>query len=143
MPGESLVFRPTQKVPTWVKDEIVTLDAEHEALKVRRSETPKHVTVAELDERLDALPSSEKLLLDIVRMIAYRAETRMMSAVAAAQGAKQRPRRPLAELFQSDADIAGLLDELNRTRTIFPGTGLRMIYELPDNARKPGPEASP
>ncbi len=53
----------------------------------------------------DALPSSKKLLLDIVRMIAYRAETRMMSAVAVAQGAKQRPRRPLAELFQSDADI--------------------------------------
>ncbi len=140
-------------MPTWVK--------------VRRSETPKHVTVAELDERLDALPSSERLLLDIVRMIAYRAETRMMSAVAAAQGAKQRSRRPLAELFQSDvdiipdpengvlrvrilgtasnardADIAGLLDELNRMRTVFPGTGLRMIYELPDNARKPGPEAS-
>ncbi len=41
-----------------------------------------------------------------------------------------------------DADIAGLLDELNRMRTVFPGTGLRMIYELPDNARKPGPEAS-
>ncbi len=42
-----------------------------------------------------------------------------------------------------DADIAGLLDELNRTRTVFPGTGLRMVYELPDNARKLGPEASP
>ncbi len=121
-----------------------------------------------LDERLDALPSSERLLLDIVRMIAYRAETRMMSAVVAAQGVKQRPRRPLAELFQSDADLipdpehgvlrvrilgtacnardadlAGLLDELNRTRTIFPGTNLRMIYELPDNAHKLGPEASP
>ncbi len=147
-----------------LKDEIVTLGAEHEALKVRRSETPKHVTVAELDERLDALPSSEKLLLDIVRMTACRAEARMMSAVAAAQGAKQRPRRPLAELFRSDADIipdpengvlrvrilgtasnardadiAGLLDGLNWTRTIFPGTGLRMIHELADNARKPGP----
>ncbi len=122
----------------------MTLDAEHTALKVQRSEIPKHVTVAELDEdkRLDALSSSEKLLLDIVRMIAYRAETRMMSAVAAAQGAKQRPRRPLAELFQSDADIAGLLGELNRMRTVFPGTGLRMIYELPDNARKLGPKAS-
>ena len=152
-----------------LNDEIGTLDAEREALKTRRAETPKHVTVAELDEkdRLDALPSGERLLLDIVRMIAYRAETRMMSAVAEAQGAKQRPRRPLAELFQSDADItpdpengvlrvrilgtasdaadaaiAGLLDELNRTRTVFPGTDLRMVYELPENARNLGPEAS-
>ncbi len=152
-----------------LQDKIVTLDAEHEALKVRRAEIPKHVTVAELDEndRLDALPSSERLLLDIVRMIAYRAETRMMAAVAQAQGAKQRPRRPLAELFQSDADIipdqenrvlrvrflgtasnardadiAGLLDELNQTRTTFPGTDLRMIYDMPDNPPKLGPEAS-
>ena len=152
-----------------LNDEIVTLDAEREAIKTRRAETPKHVTVAELDEdeRLDALPSGERLLLDIVRMIAYRAETRMMSAVAEAQGAKQRPRRPLAELFQSDADIipdpengvlrvcilgtasdagdaaiAGLLDELNRTRTVFPGTDLQMVYELPGNARNFGPEAS-
>ena len=143
-----------------LNDEIGTLDAEREALKTRRSETPKHVTVAELDEdeRFDALPSGEKLLLDVVRMIAYHAETRMMSAVAEARGAKQRPRRPLAELFRSDADIipapengilrvrilgtasdagdaaiAGLLDEINRTRTVFPGTGFRLVYEMPSD----------
>ncbi len=86
----------------------------------------------------------------------------MMPAVADAQGKKQRPRRLLAELFQSEADIvpepengilrvriigtasnsgdaaiAGLLEELTRTRTVFPGTGLRMVYELPDKAAKP------
>ena len=111
---------------------------------------------------LDALLADEKLLLDIVRMIAYRAETRMMPAVADAQGKKQRPRRLLAELFQSEADIvpepesrilrvriigtasnsgdaaiAGLLEELTETRTVFPGTGLRMVYELPAKAAKP------
>ncbi len=76
-----------------------------------------------------------------------------------------RGRRPLAELFRSEADIvpdpesgilrvrilgtasnagdaaiAGLLEELNQTRTVFPGTGLRMVYELPGNdarAEKP------
>ena len=100
-------------------------------------------------------------------MIAYRAETRMMPAVADAQGGKQRPRRPLAELFQSDADIipdpengilrvrilgtasnagdaaiAGLLEELNQTRTIFPGTSLRMVYELPPNGENQGETGS-
>ena len=30
-----------------------------------------------------------------------------------------------------DAAIAGLLDELNSTRTHFSGTGMRMVYELP------------
>ena len=135
-----------------------TLDAEREALKLRRRETPTHIRAADLEEheRLDALPSGEKLLLDCIRMIAYRAETRMMAAVAVAQGKKQRPRRPLRALFQSDADIIpepdagilrvrilgtasdagdaafrGLIEELNQTRTIFPGTTLRMVYELP------------
>ena len=110
-------------------------------------------------EALDALPEGEKLLLDLIRMIAYRAETRMMSAVAQAQGKKQRPRRNLRALLQADADIipepgneivrvrvlgtasnagdnalAGLLHELNQTRTKFPGTNLRMVYELPQFA---------
>jgi len=147
-----------------IRAENANLDAECQALKTRRREVRKHVTVADLGERdrLDALPAGEKLLLDIVRMIAYRAETRMMPAVADAQGKKQRPRRLLAELFQSEADIvpepengilrvriigtasnsgdaaiAGLLEELTRTRTVFPGTGLRMVYELPDKAAKP------
>ncbi len=78
-----------------------------------------------------------------------------------------QPRRPLAELFRSEADIvpdqesgvlrvrilgtasnagdaaiAGLLDELNRTGTVFPGTGLRLVYELPAFARTTGQEAS-
>ncbi len=90
-------------------------------------------------------------------MIAYRAETRMMAAVAKEQGKKQRPRRHLRALLQADADIlpdpergilrvrilgtacnasddaiAGLLQELNDTRTLFPGTELRMVYELPE-----------
>ncbi len=86
----------------------------------------------------------------------------MMPAVADAQGARQRPRRPLAELFRSEADIfpepengildtasdagdaavAGLLEELNQTCTIFPGTGLRMVYELPGNNARAGKPAS-
>ncbi|MDE0406544.1 MAG: hypothetical protein OXN81_01675 [Alphaproteobacteria bacterium] len=141
-----------------------TLDAEREALKIERKAVPRHITVAELgeDEKLDALPSGEKLLLDVIRMIAYRAETRMMPAIAEVQGTKPRPRRPLQALFGAAADvipepgegilrvrilgsasnagdaaIAGLLDELNQTRTIFPGTELRMVYELPRNGTDP------
>ena len=40
------------------------------------------------------------------------------------------------------AAIAGLPDELNETRTVFPGTGLRMVYELPQVAPTTGQEAS-
>ena len=145
------------------------LEAEYEALKLRRTEIPRHITVADLEEheKLDALPAGEKLLLDCIRMIAYRAETRMMAAVAVAQGQKQRPRRPLSALFQADADIIpepdagilrvrilgtasnagdaafrGLLEELNQTRTTFPGTTLRMVYELPADGAQPGETGS-
>ncbi len=152
-----------------LRDETGTLDAGREALKARRPETPKHVTVAQPDGRgrPEALPPRERLPRDIVRMISCRAETRMMSAVAEAQGAKRRPRRPLAELFRSDADIipdpdngilrvripgtagdagdavvAGLPEELNQTRTIFPRTRLRMVYELPKRGAEPGERGS-
>ena len=89
------------------------------------------------------------------------------TVVAQAQGKTQRPRRHLRAIFQSDADIipepsngilririlgtvsdagdnatAGLLQELNLTRTIFPGTNLRMIYELPGNTADPDPSGS-
>ena len=141
------------------------LDAEYEAQKLRRKEITSHITVAELDpsQALDALPEGEKLFLDLIRMIAYRAETRMMSAVAQAQGKNQRPRRHLRALFQADADIlpepgngilrvrilgtasnagdnaiAGLLEELNQTRTVYPGTNLRMVYELPKKPDRSG-----
>ncbi|MCY4459227.1 MAG: hypothetical protein OXC26_02325, partial [Albidovulum sp.] len=45
-----------------------------------------------------------------------------------------------------DAAVAGLLQELTRTRTVFPETGLRMVYELPVKAAEPnygGRECSP
>ena len=143
-----------------LKAQIESLDAVREEHKRQRSDLPQKIKVAELeeDDKLDALPCGEKLLLDIIRMIVYRAECRMMPAVAEVQGKKKRPRSHLAELFQSAADIipepkngilrvriigtasraadatfTGLLEELNQTRTIYPGTNLRMVYELPGN----------
>ncbi len=41
-----------------------------------------------------------------------------------------------------DAAIAGQRDELDRTGTIFPGTGLRMVCELPANGAEPGERGS-
>ena len=42
---------------------------------------------------------------DLVRMIAYRAETRMMEPVIGAQGKKPNARRLLRALLTSDANI--------------------------------------
>ena len=133
------------------------LDREIDALKEQRKDLPTHVRVADLPdaEKLDTLPVAERLFLDIVRMIAYRAETRMMPALNRAQGNPPNARTLLRALLTCDADIvpephdgilrvrflglgnpaceralAPLINELNATRTIFPGTNLTMVYEM-------------
>ena len=143
------------------------LAAELDQLKQQRAHTLTHVRAGDLPEqdKLDALPVGGRLFLDLVRMIAYRAETRMMAPVITTQGKKPNARRLLRALLTSDANIipvpakgilciqllglgsdacdrmlAPLVEELNATCTIYPGTDLRLVYEL---AGDPPPEVSP
>jgi hypothetical protein len=133
------------------------LAAELDQLKQQRAHTLTHVRAGDLPEqdKLDALPVGGRLFLDLVRMIAYRAETRMMAPVITTQGKKPNARRLLRALLTSDANIipvpangilriqllglgsdacdrmlAPLIEELNATRTIYPGTQLRLVYEM-------------
>ena len=130
---------------------------ELDELQQQRVDTPTHVRAGDLSEqdKLDALPVAGRLFMDVVRMIAYRAETRMMAPVIGAQGKKPNARRLLRALLTSDANIipepaqhilriqllglgsdacdrmlAPLIQELNATRTIYPGTQLRLVYEM-------------
>ena len=107
------------------------------------------------NQKPDALPIPERLFCTFIRMIAYQAETRMMPAVAATQGKKRNARKLLRALLTSDANIIPepqdgilrvqilglandaldralepLIEELNRTRTTYPGTRLRLVYEI-------------
>ena len=143
------------------------LAAELDQLKQQRADSPTHVRAGDLPEqdKLDALPVGGRLFLDVVRMIAYRAETRMMVPVITTQGKKPNARRLLRALLTSDANIipvpakgilriqllglgsdacdrmlAPLVEELNATNTIYPGTDLRLVYELAGN---PPPVVSP
>ena len=152
---------------TRLKADAQTLAAELDQLKQQRADTPTHVRAGHLPEpdQLDALPVGGRLFMDVVRMIAYRAETRMMAPVLTAQGKKPNARRLLRALLNSDANIipqpdegilriqllglgsdscermlAPLIEELNATRTIYPGTELRLVYEFAGN---PPPDVSP
>ena len=162
-----------RKQPTAeLKRELRDLEGGREIVRASRREVPTHCRAGDLDEagQLDALPSRERLLLDVIRMIAYRAETRMMLPVMQAQGHKPHPRKLLRALFTADADILpdpangvlrvhvlglandacdrqieALLAELNATETHFPGTDLRMVYEVdgtPESARPVSTEIS-
>jgi hypothetical protein len=142
------------------------LAGELDELQQQRVDTPTHVRAGDLSEqdRLDALPLGGRLFMDVVRMIAYRAETRMMAPLIGAQGKKPNARRLLRALLTSDANIipepaqdilriqllglgsdacdrmlAPLIEELNATRTIYPGTELRLVYEF---AGDPPPDVS-
>ena len=130
---------------------------ELEELKQQRADLPTHVRAGDLSEqdKLDALPVGRRLFMDIVRMLAYRAETRMLAPVLAAQGKKPNARRLLRALLTSDANLipepdqgilrvqflglgsaacdrmlVPLIKELNATRTLYPGTALTLVYEM-------------
>ena len=152
---------------TRIEADAQALATKLDELKHQRADTPTHVRAGDLPEhdKLDALPVGGRLFMDVVRMIAYRAETRMMVPVITAQGKKPNARRLLRALLTSDANIipepaagilriqllglgsdacdrmlAPLIEELNATRTIYPGTELRLVYEL---AGDPLPDVSP
>ena len=141
--------------------EINATDRWIEGLEHAARHADEHVPAGELspEERLMALPEPLRNLLDSLRMIAYRAETAMAVAVAPELGKPENARALLQALFRSDANLvpdiragtltvqllhlasrsqdaalAPLLRELNQTRTEFPGTSLRLVYELlPDD----------
>ena len=144
----------TASLPT----QIEALELDMQERKAQRTQLPTHIRAADLDDddKLDMIPSRQRLLFDIIRMTAYRAETRMMPALAQMQGKKTNARKLLSAVMTSDADILPdpdneilrvrllglgsdscdralevLIDELNKTNTIFPETNLRMVYEIP------------
>ena len=73
--------------------EPVELDREIDELKATRKSLPTHIRVADPpeSEARHTLPVEERLLLNIIRMIAYRAETRMMQPLH--HRARQGPER--------------------------------------------------
>ena len=146
---------------------IQACDRTIEGLVKARQTAEHHVQAGQLSqaERLQALPAPLRLLMDTLRMIAYRAETAMATAVAPGLDNPDTARSLLKSLFRGDASLhpdqqagtltvrllhqptgaqdlalAPLLDELNRTRTVFPGTSLRLVYKtLADDESCPTP----
>lgn len=137
------------------RQEATELDAAATMLAARRRNTPKRIKVGEMEEgrRYEALPEPLRQLLLNLKMIAYRAETELL----ATGQPEDRPlqRSALQALFRTPAHLdpdpaAGvlrvrilrqasaaadrglepLLEELNASRTVYPGTDLRLVYEL-------------
>jgi hypothetical protein len=140
-----------------LQDDIEHLTREAEALKASRKATKRHVTYEELpkEARFDRLSTQSKHLIDTIKMVAYRAETAMAQILRQKMSRHDDARSLLRAIYNTEADlnpdrdaktltirlhplannasdqaVRHLCDELNSTETIFPGTDLRLIYEL-------------
>ena len=126
-------------------------------LKAERKGTARHVTLAALpaEQRYHSISSSQKMFVDIIKMISYRSETTMANILREYLTRKDDVRSILQGLFKANADIIPdhqmktltvilhyptshqqaegfkrLAEELNTTETLFPGTDLRMIFKV-------------
>jgi len=140
-----------------LQEDIEQLQPTLELLKQRRKQTPHHIPVQDLPEadRFTRLRTERKYFLDTIKMIAYRAETSMVSTVREKLKRSDDARALLRQIYATEVDLVPdfaaktltlhlhhltqaahdaavryLCDELTATETIFPGTDLRLVYEL-------------
>lgn len=140
-----------------LQEELAVMEKEVEDLKACRSASAKHVTMADLpeEERFRQLGARSKYFIDTIKMIAYRAETAMAGIVREKLSRHDDARSLLRAIYATEADIVPdeasatftvrlhqlanrmsgevvqhLCNELNATLTLFPGTNMRLIYEL-------------
>ena len=130
---------------------------EIEQLKTKRKALQKHVPIKELteDQRFSQLRLEKKHFIDTIKLIAYRAETAMAHIAREQMHRLDDARALMRQLYRTEADlipdpanktltvrlhsltaqvhdhaIRHLCNELNASETIFPGTDLRLVYEL-------------
>lgn len=138
-------------------EEIENFEYQLKKLKAKLKDTKKHITFQQLDEKdkfLRLLPG-RKRLMDTIRMIAYRAETAMVGLITGPTVDSSDARRLLQDLFVTEADIlpdpeneqlnirvhsasrpaanralAQLFEHLNNAEVKYPGTQMRLAFDL-------------
>ncbi len=138
-------------------EEIENYEYQLEKLKAELKDTAKHIAWGQLDQKdkfLRLLPG-RKRLMDTIRMIAYRAETAMIGLIPSPTVDSPKARRLLQDLFVTEADIlpdpenreliirvhsasrpaanralAQLFEHLNKAEVNYPGTDMRLVYQL-------------
>jgi transposase len=126
-----------------------------EQLEKRRAGTPRRVPVQSVvEEPVVKLAPERKHLTNLIKMLAYQAESDLLRMVASHyRRAGQEGRTLVQSALASAADlqvskkelriilapqssphrtraIAALCDQLNQTKTLFPGSGLRLHYSI-------------
>ena len=150
-----------------LQEQIQHLDVEIEALKQQRRETAHHIPVKSLpeEERFTRLRTERKHFLDTIKMIAYRAETSLVSILREHMTRSDDARTLIRQIFTTEADLLPdsttktltvsihhltqaahdavlekLCATLNETQTVFPGTDLTLVFKIGSSQIPPGQE---
>jgi hypothetical protein len=129
-----------------------------EELKVERKNTPHHLALKDLpkEDQFPRLRAERKHFVDTIKLIAYRAETALVSTVRENLARHDDGRALVRELMRTTADlrlnpeqktltvhlhplcsalqnhaIRHLAEELTATETQFPGTDWKLAFTLP------------
>jgi hypothetical protein len=150
-----------------LQEQIQHLDVEIEALKRQRKETEHHIPVKSLpeEERFTRLRTERKHFLDTIKMIAYRAETSLVSILREHLARSDDARTLIRQIFKTEADLLPdsttktltvrihhltqaahddvlekLCAALNETQTVFPGPDLTLVFKIGSSQIPPGQE---
>lgn len=140
-----------------LREEIDQFQKEMGNLQEKRKEHEKHISFEELPDELkfERLKPAKRLLYDTIKMLAYRAETAMANSVKPLLERNDDSKALIRQLSKSHADIypdknknilnvrvhhfttkrhdaaiRNLLQLLNDTETLYPGTNLKLRYSL-------------
>lgn len=146
----------TQK-QTEYKEMLDSYQEQEIVLKTIRKQYPPKIALKEMPEqnRYNKLKTESKLLMNVIKMICYRAESAVASLIAPHLARDQEEKRMLIkQIIRNNADlipdyhnktltlqlhslstprfnraVLSLVKLLNETETVFPGTELRIIYK--------------
>ena len=146
-------------------DGLADLGDKLDAARRSRRNTPKHIPFDELpvESKFERLAPTRKLVLDTVRMIAYRAETALAALARPKLASPEQARSMVKAMFNTAADLRpdpqrnellillhplaeprlnrmaeAVLVSLNEMQFTYPGTELRMVYQMLSPADPPG-----
>jgi hypothetical protein len=134
---------------------------EEECLLRDREQHQPRITLAQMpeQERYNKLKTESKILMNVIKMICYRAESAVASLISPyLENAQNEKRMMVKQIIESNADLipdytnntltvklhslsahrfnfaaTNLAELLNQTQTKFPGTNLQMIFKTSAN----------
>ena len=157
-PGKGGSPRGWENTPEALRARIEELEARIEQRQAHLNSLPQKVPVGEGQdpEQIVRLAPERKLLTDLVKMVAYRAESAMLPGIGLLKREAEEGRTFLKALFRTPADLIPLKEERqllvryhsmaqprfnSALRTLcdaatlgrhrYPGTDLRMVFEGP------------